>query len=259
MEYSDDGKYLMMAGSKTAQIMDTTTEPYVNVASKSVSNTASVFRAGGFVPYTTDLVLVENHSENKTDVKLYDRNLTALKSYGKHTVPYTASMDRLGTKFAIAKSGTKSDITGLCVYDIDTAESDSGCSNITDKLFSCTFDYSGRYIMCSLGAGNGGTPKCYDTSTNPYTEVSFESILDIKQTPHSEYHTFFSTKGNEYLFFRNTDKKLVCYDMRTVPFRYVEDFPEITHTVDGIVARRDLKEFMVLYTGGKTHTFLKSY
>ena len=166
---------------------------------------------------------------------------------------YGVSINRSGTKIAFADGNTFDTKDGISVHNAATGERESACPTERTNIYSCTFDYSGRYLLFE----DGSVIRCFDTSTNPYTEITFADIANVNQTIYASTRLI-ASKGKEYLFFRNADGKLVLYDMRSVPFRYIEDFPEVTSAFDEITVSGDLKEIMISAQASSQPIFIKN-
>lgn len=252
LQYSNDGKYLMGGSTTKTFVLDTANSPYTTVNSISVSKA----RDGSFIPGTSDIIIGYDSQSFKAKRHPYTFG-TAQIQYGTVAstgASFMVAIDKTGTKMAVAGSSPSCGDTAA-IYNIGNGERDSACPVITTGFSKVAFDYSGRYAMFFPYSGN---PTCYDTSTSPYTQVEWTSLVDVYNERTSS--SLWSSRQYEYLFYQSTNNKLVAYDTRQVPFRYVEDFPEITQHIYDIDVSADLRSIaLVSFQSGSYPTFIKSY
>ncbi|MBQ3489621.1 MAG: InlB B-repeat-containing protein [Clostridia bacterium] len=258
LDFSDDGKYLIYGSNKSYGVLDTTVSPYqdVQIYATATGDKTNPVRNAKFIHGTTDVIWGYGKATEIMKRCTYKLDSTGIV-YRSVAFPnmngYGVSINRSGTKIAFADGNTFDTKDGISVHNAATGERESACPTERTNIYSCTFDYSGRYLLFE----DGSVIRCFDTSTNPYTEITFADIANVNQTIYASTRLI-ASKGKEYLFFRNADGKLVLYDMRSVPFRYIEDFPEVTSAFDEITVSGDLKEIMISAQASSQPIFIKN-
>ena len=248
--YSYTDKYLYAHGTGGAIVYDTSTSPYTVVASEAKSTSSSP-KSANFIPNTEDFLITNNSvtmdGNTRRMVKTLGSPVTTYGSKRYGIYPNASSVDVAGTKIASCyfKSGNTD---GVAVYSLAGVR-DSACPAIAASGSFCTFDPSGRYLLFVVAYSN--TVRCYDTSTNPYTEIDTAEIAGETLNVYADNSYFFTSKNKEYLFLLDPNHRLQVYDMRTIPFRHVQDFPEIYGPIAKITVTPDLKKVMILQ---KTNT-----
>ena len=243
--YSSDDQTLYACIGRYEYSYDTSTVPYTLIKSLSFSTKNSP-RSANCIPNDDGFIVTNNKVTEDGNTRHYNRNLGRVCTYGylRYGIyPNSSTADVTGTKIASAYYKTGNTDT-IAVYSLDGVR-DSACPTLgMDNGMCCTFDPTGRYLLFLTTSST--KLRCYDTSTNPYTEVDIEEIAGEALHTYNTETYFYTSPKKEYLLMRDSENRIQVYDMRTIPFRHIQDFPEISGPMEVVTITPDLKKVMIL-------------
>ena len=251
LEISHDGNYtvyLKDAAYGTLETKDPTAKMLrsYNLSSNKMTN-------AHFIPNTTNFVSA--YRDTDYAYRLQNDGMSTGVKYGSVNAVYrnAVSVNNEGNRVAIVDYNMDN-ADAATVYTASGSRV-SACPKREGGYTRCTFDYAGKYLLYISRTAKAIF--CYDTSQSPYQQISFSSRTDDYRAPYSVNIPIFVSKNKEFLFYKSTDNKLICYDMRTTPYHLVTDFPEITDNVDDVVVSKDLDQIMILNSKANEQIFLK--